>query len=64
MKKRSKFKKNAQDEKMIAVEKIGERDRNYNDFLMDLTGSGPDDCRFVAIFTIIELNLHLFIITS
>ena len=35
---------------MIAVEKIGDRDRNYNDFLMDITGAGPDDCRFVAIF--------------
>ena len=34
------------DEKMITVEKIGERNSNYSDFLQDLTGSGPDDCRY------------------
>merc|ERR1719270_813791 len=34
------------DEKVIAVEKIGDRDRSYNDFLADITGSGPDDCRY------------------
>ena len=33
------------DEKLITVEKLGARDCNYNDFLEDLTGSGPDDCR-------------------
>jgi hypothetical protein len=33
------------DEKLIAVEKIGERNANYSDFLRDVTGSGPDDCR-------------------
>jgi hypothetical protein len=34
------------DEKLITVEKIGERGANYNDFLRDVTGSGPDDCRY------------------
>lgn len=34
------------DEKLITVEKLGARDCNYNDFLEDLTGSGPDDCRY------------------
>jgi len=34
------------DEKLITVEKVGTRECNYNDFLMDLTGSGPDDCRY------------------
>lgn len=33
------------DEKLIAVEKIGDRNSNYNDFLADLMGAGPDDCR-------------------
>ena len=33
------------DEKMICVEKIGERESNYNDFLHDLTIAGPGDCR-------------------
>ena len=33
------------DEKMISVEKVGERDRTYSDFLSDVTGAGPDDCR-------------------
>ena len=34
------------DEKLIAVEKVGDRAANYSDFLHDLTGSGPDDCRY------------------
>jgi len=34
------------DEKMISVEKVGERDRTYSDFLSDVTGAGPDDCRY------------------
>merc|ERR1712117_275515 len=34
------------DEKVITVEKVGTRDAPYNDFLNDLTGSGPDDCRY------------------
>jgi cofilin len=33
------------DEKMITVEKVGDRGSDYNQFLGDLTGSGPDDCR-------------------
>ena len=35
-----------QDEKMIAVETIGNRDKNYNDFLNDIMGAGPEDCRY------------------
>jgi len=31
---------------MICVEKIGERESNYNDFLHDLTIAGPGDCRY------------------
>jgi len=34
------------DEKMIAVETIGNRDKNYNDFLNDIMGAGPEDCRY------------------
>ena len=36
------------DEKIICVEKVGDRSANYNDFLNDLTGAGPDDCRSVS----------------
>merc|ERR1711872_971932 len=34
------------DEKVITVEKVGSRDCDYNHFLNDLTGAGPDDCRY------------------
>merc|ERR1712058_57513 len=34
------------DEKVIQVEKVGERSSNYNDFLQDVTGAGPEDCRY------------------
>jgi len=34
------------DEKIISVEKVGDREANYNDFLHDVTGAGPEDCRY------------------
>merc|ERR1712243_444809 len=34
------------DEKVITVEKVGERSSNYQQFLDDLTGAGPEDCRY------------------
>jgi len=34
------------DEKIIAIEKYGPRDSSYDDFLEQLTGIGPDDCRY------------------
>ncbi|XP_055334609.1 cofilin/actin-depolymerizing factor homolog [Paramacrobiotus metropolitanus] len=34
------------DEKQIVVEKVGERNANYQDFLKDLLAAGPDDCRY------------------
>ena len=42
------------DEKLIAVEKVGDRAANYSDFLHDLTGSGPDDCRYIHKVTIMK----------
>merc|ERR1712080_613600 len=33
------------DEKVITVEKVGERSSDYQQFLDDLTGAGPEDCR-------------------
>jgi len=34
------------DEKQIVVEKIGDRNASYQDFLQDLLAAGPDDCRY------------------
>ena len=36
------------DEKAITVEKVGDRSSNYEQFLADLTGAGPEDCRSVG----------------
>ena len=49
------------DEKMIAVEKVGDRDRTYADFLGDITGAGPDDCRskFYSVFKCFHIILRL-----
>ncbi|GAU87309.1 hypothetical protein RvY_00186 [Ramazzottius varieornatus] len=34
------------DEKQIVVEKVGERNAKYQDFVQDLLAAGPDDCRY------------------
>ena len=34
------------DEKQIVVEKVGNRDAKYQDFVQDLLAAGPDDCRY------------------
>merc|ERR1712037_263320 len=34
------------DEKMIQVEKVGDRNADYQEFLQDLYVGGPDDCRY------------------
>lgn len=34
------------DEKQIVVEKVGDRNAKYQDFLQDLLAAGPDDCRY------------------
>ena len=34
------------DEKQIVVEKVGDRNASYQDFLQDLLAAGPDDCRY------------------
>jgi cofilin len=34
------------DEKQIVVEKVGDRNANYQDFVQDLLAAGPDDCRY------------------
>jgi len=46
------------DEKVITVEKVGSRDCDYNHFLNDLTGAGPDDCRYILIM--IQCNAQRF----
>jgi len=33
-------------EKVIEVEIVGERDKTYDQFLVDLWAAGPDDCRY------------------
>ena len=33
------------DEKVIQVEKVGDRNADYQEFLQDLYVGGPDDCR-------------------
>jgi len=33
-------------EKIIEVEKVGGRDTTYEQFLGEITGAGPDDCRY------------------
>jgi len=37
------------DEKVIQVEKVGDRNADYQEFLQDLYVGGPDDCR--SLFT-------------
>merc|ERR1712066_724275 len=34
------------DEKVIQVEKVGDRNADYQEFLQDLYVGGPDDCRY------------------
>lgn len=34
------------DEKIIDIEKVGDRDAAYEDYLNDLTSGGPDECRY------------------
>merc|ERR1712110_614190 len=34
------------DEKTIAVEKVGARDANYEQFLTEIMACGPEDCRY------------------
>lgn len=34
------------DEKIIDIEKTGDRDASYDDYLNDLTSCGPDECRY------------------
>jgi len=34
------------DEKIIDIEKVGDREASYDDYLNDLTSSGQDECRY------------------
>jgi cofilin len=34
------------DEKQVVVEKAGDRNGKYQDFVQDLLAAGPDDCRY------------------